>query len=96
MTKNEVLSVREQIQEDLICLLDSQFGEVKYVGTLRGHPQRLHHSAVRRIYHDDKVKDLACQIVVDNFNKLDLDSLDNVPCTNDTSPVSPSLQDSND
>jgi len=55
MNKNDILSVREQIQEDLICLLDSQFGEVEYVG---------------------EVKDLACQIVVDNFNKLNLDSLD--------------------
>jgi len=45
----QLLSVREQIQEDLICLLESQFGEVDYL---------------------DEVKDLACQIVVDNFTKL--------------------------
>jgi hypothetical protein len=43
-------SCREQIQEDLISLLDSQFGLVEYV---------------------DEVKDLACQIVVDNFKKLE-------------------------
>ena len=41
--------VREQIQEDLICLLDSQFGLVEYV---------------------DEVKDMACQIIVDNFKDL--------------------------
>ncbi len=45
----QLLSVREQIQEDLICLLESQFGEVDYL---------------------DEVKDLACQIVIDNFKKL--------------------------
>lgn len=45
----ELIQVREQIQEDLICLLDSQFGMVEYV---------------------DEVKDMACQIVVDNFNNL--------------------------
>ena len=45
----ELMQVREQIQEDLICLLDSQFGMVEYV---------------------DEVKDMACQIVVDNFNNL--------------------------
>jgi hypothetical protein len=45
----QLLSVREQIQEDLICLLESQFGEVDYL---------------------DEVKDLACQIVLDNFNQL--------------------------
>ena len=45
----QLLSVREQIQEDLICLLESQFGEVDYL---------------------DEVKDLACQIVTDNFKKL--------------------------
>jgi hypothetical protein len=45
----ELLKVREQIQEDLICLLDEQFGLVEYV---------------------DEVKDMACQIIVDNFKKL--------------------------
>jgi hypothetical protein len=30
---NSILSIREQIQDDLICLLDSQFGEVEYVDT---------------------------------------------------------------
>jgi hypothetical protein len=45
----ELLKVREQIQEDLICLLDSQFGMVEYV---------------------DEVKDMACQIIIDNFNNL--------------------------
>jgi hypothetical protein len=49
MTETDLLSVREQIQEDLICLLESQFGEVDYL---------------------DEVKDLACQIVIDNFKKL--------------------------
>lgn len=49
MNKNDILSISEQIQVDLICLLDSQLGEVEYV---------------------DEVKTLACQIVVDNFNKL--------------------------
>ena len=49
MNTTDILSVREQLQEDLICLLESQFGEVDYL---------------------DEVKDLACQIVVDNFNKL--------------------------
>lgn len=43
------MEVREQIQEDLICLLDSQFGMVEYV---------------------DEVKDMACQIVIDNFDNL--------------------------
>jgi hypothetical protein len=45
----ELLKVREQIQEDLICLLDSQFGMVEYV---------------------DEVKDMACQIIIDNFDNL--------------------------
>jgi len=49
MNTTDILSVREQLQEDLICLLESQFGEVDYL---------------------DEVKDLACQIVVDNFNQL--------------------------
>lgn len=47
--KKDLLKVREQIQEDLICLLDSQFGLVEYV---------------------DEVKDMACQIIVDNFQNL--------------------------
>ena len=45
----DLMQVREQIQEDLICLLDSQFGMVEYV---------------------DEVKDMACQIIVDNFDEL--------------------------
>jgi hypothetical protein len=45
----ELMQVREQIQEDLICLLDSQFGMVEYV---------------------DEVKDMACQIIIDNFDNL--------------------------
>ncbi len=45
----DLLKAREQIQEDLICLLDSQFGLVEYV---------------------DEVKDMACQIIVDNFDQL--------------------------
>ena len=45
----EILQIREQIQEDLICLLDSQFGMVEYV---------------------DEVKDMACQIIIDNFDNL--------------------------
>lgn len=49
MIRTDLLDTREQIQEDLISLLDSQFGMVEYV---------------------DEVKDLACQIVVDNFKKL--------------------------
>jgi hypothetical protein len=49
MNTTDILSVREQLQEDLICLLESQFGEVDYL---------------------DEVQQLACQIVVDNFNKL--------------------------
>jgi hypothetical protein len=48
MPKN-IKEVQEQIQEDLICLLDSQFGLVEYV---------------------DEVKDMACQIIVDNFKQL--------------------------
>jgi hypothetical protein len=31
MTETDLLSVREQIQEDLICLLESQIGEVDYL-----------------------------------------------------------------
>ena len=48
-TDKKVLTIREQLQEDLITLLDSQFGEVDYL---------------------DDVKDLACQIVNDNFANL--------------------------
>jgi hypothetical protein len=35
MTTNNLLSVREQIQEDLICLLESQFGEVDYLDEVK-------------------------------------------------------------
>ena len=35
MTETEVLSVREQIQEDLICLLESQFGEIEYLNEVQ-------------------------------------------------------------
>jgi hypothetical protein len=35
MTDNDILSVREQIQEDLICLLESQFGEVDYLSDVQ-------------------------------------------------------------
>jgi len=31
MNTTDILSVREQLQEDLICLLESQFGEVDYL-----------------------------------------------------------------
>jgi hypothetical protein len=49
MKNKQLLQAREQIQEDLISLLESQFGLVEYL---------------------DEVKDLACQIVVDNFQPL--------------------------
>ena len=49
MTTQQLLQTREQIQQDLITLLDSQFGEVEYL---------------------DEVRTLACQIVVDNFDKF--------------------------
>ena len=49
MTQTNIISVREQIQEDLICLLDSQFGQADYLS---------------------EVQDLACQIVIENFNQL--------------------------
>ena len=49
MTENDILSVREQIQEDLICLLSTQFDNDDVT---------------------DYVQVIACQIVVDNFNKL--------------------------
>jgi hypothetical protein len=35
MTETDLLSVREQIQEDLICLLESQFGEVEYLNEVQ-------------------------------------------------------------
>jgi hypothetical protein len=31
MTETDIISVREQIQNDLICLLESHFGEVDYL-----------------------------------------------------------------
>ena len=31
MTQTDIISVREQIQNDLLCLLESQFGEVDYL-----------------------------------------------------------------
>ena len=49
MKNKELLEVREQIQEDLMCMLESQIGLVEYL---------------------QDVQDLACQIVVDNFQKL--------------------------
>lgn len=47
--KNDLATLREQIQEDLICMLESQLGEVEYL---------------------QELQDIACQIVVDNFNKV--------------------------
>ena len=47
--ENKLKEISEQIQNDLICLLESQFGQVEYL---------------------EEVKDLACQIVIDNFEKL--------------------------
>ena len=35
MTETDLLSVREQIQEDLISLLESQFGEVEYLSEVQ-------------------------------------------------------------
>ncbi len=35
MSETDLLSVREQIQEDLICLLESQFGEVEYLNEVQ-------------------------------------------------------------
>ena len=49
MIQTDIISVREQIQEDLICLLESQFGQVDYLS---------------------EVQDLACQIIIKNFNQL--------------------------
>ena len=31
----DIISVREQIQNDLICLLESQFGEVDYLSEVQ-------------------------------------------------------------
>jgi len=35
MTDTDIISVREQIQNDLICLLESQFGEVDYLSEVQ-------------------------------------------------------------
>lgn len=35
MTETDIISVREQIQNDLICLLESQFGEVDYLSEVQ-------------------------------------------------------------
>ena len=35
INNNDILSVREQIQEDLICLLESQFGQVDYLSEVQ-------------------------------------------------------------
>ena len=35
MTQTDIISVREQIQNDLICLLESQFGEVDYLSEVQ-------------------------------------------------------------
>jgi hypothetical protein len=35
MTETDLLSVREQIQEDLISLLESQFGEIDYLNEVQ-------------------------------------------------------------
>ena len=48
--KKQIARVSEQIQEDLICMLESQFGLAEYL---------------------DEVKDMACQIVVDNMKELE-------------------------
>ena len=34
-SKIELMSLREQIQEDLICMLESQFGEVDYLSEVQ-------------------------------------------------------------
>ena len=49
MNKQTILEVREQIQEDLNSMLESQLGLIEYL---------------------QDVQDLACQIVVDNFERL--------------------------
>jgi len=78
MNKNDILSVREQIQEDLICLLDSQFSVQVDVPVMprAGMDDSLRLRCGVDVAVPQEVKDLACQIVVDNFNKLNLDSLD--------------------
>ena len=35
MTETDILSLREQIQNDLICLLESQFGEIDYLSEVQ-------------------------------------------------------------
>jgi hypothetical protein len=35
MSETDLLSVREQIQEDLISLLESQFGEIDYLNEVQ-------------------------------------------------------------
>ena len=35
MSDTDIISVREQIQNDLICLLESQFGEVDYLSEVQ-------------------------------------------------------------
>lgn len=35
MTDTDIISVREQIQNDLICLLESQFGGVDYLSEVQ-------------------------------------------------------------
>jgi hypothetical protein len=35
MKQTDIISVREQIQNDLICLLESQFGEVDYLSEVQ-------------------------------------------------------------
>jgi hypothetical protein len=34
-SKTELMSLREQLQEDLICMLESQFGEVDYLSEVQ-------------------------------------------------------------
>jgi hypothetical protein len=48
MNQSELRNLREQLQEDLICMLESQLGNIEYL---------------------EELKDIACQIVVDNFNR---------------------------
>ena len=49
MKNKKTLEIREQIQEDLLSMLESQLGLIEYL---------------------QDVQDAACQIVVDNFQKL--------------------------
>ena len=35
MTQTDIISVREQIQDDLICLLESQFGQADYLSEVQ-------------------------------------------------------------